>query len=329
MKIKNDLGIDWIIAGWLASNTYTGSNSDSYISASSFCRSVRQNVLGRLIEKSGEEDPIDISTMLKASTGTALHRDIQAVWENPVIITEALKSLDYTDTQIKNIHINPSEPTDGTNLWFEKRATREIGDWTVTGQFDLVVDDTIHDFKSTSVYTYINKTKEEDYKIQLSIYRWLNRELIKNDIGIIHYIFTDWNKNNVYSTDGYPNHPFVSININLMSLDETEEFIKKRIRDIDYYTENLNELPLCDDHHLMISKETWQYFSTASSSRASKNFDTKLEALKYMQSKGGKGIVKQKQLEPVGCKYCNCCSKCNQYKSFIQNGILKDDRRIS
>lgn len=329
MKIKNDLGIDWIIAGWLASNTYTGSNSDSYISASSFCRSVRQNVLGRLIEKSGEEDPIDISTMLKASTGTALHRDIQAVWENPVIITEALKSLGYTDTQIKNIHINPSEPVDGTNLWFEKRATREIGDWTVTGQFDLVVDDTIHDFKSTSVYTYINKTKEEDYKIQLSIYRWLNRELIKNDIGIIHYIFTDWNKINVYSTDGYPNHPFVSININLMSLDETEEFIKKRIRDIDYYTENLNELPLCDDHHLMISKETWQYFTSATSSKAYRNFDTKLEALKYMQSKGGKGIVKQKQLEPVGCKYCNCCSKCNQYKSFIQNGILKDDRRIS
>ena len=105
MKIKNDLGIDWIIAGWLASNTYTGSNCDGFISASSFCRSVRQNVLGRLIEKNGDEDPVDISTMLKANVGTALHRDIQAVWENPVVITEALKALGYTDTQIKNIHV--------------------------------------------------------------------------------------------------------------------------------------------------------------------------------------------------------------------------------
>lgn len=330
MKIKNDLGIDWIIAGWLASNTYTGSNCDGFISASSFCRSVRQNVLGRLIEKNGDEDPVDISTMLKANVGTALHRDIQAVWENPVVITEALKSLGYTDTQIKNIHVNPDEPMDGTNIWFEKRVTKEIGDWVVTGQFDLVVDDTIHDFKSTSVYTCINKTKEEDYKIQLSIYRWLNQELIKNDVGIIHYIFTDWNKNNVYSVNGYPQHPFVSIPIRLMSVQETEEFIKQRIRNIDYYTENLDELPLCNDHTLMINKQVWQYFTSPTSPKAYKNFDTQIEAIKYMNTeKKGKGLVKLKQQEPTGCKYCNCCNRCNQYKSFIERGILKDDRRIS
>ena len=324
MQVKNDLGIDWIIAAWLSSNTYTGSNNQTSISASNFCRSVRQNVLSRVMQYNGEEEPTDISTMLSSSIGTALHRDIQAVWENDEIITNALKNLGYSDERIRRIHVNPEYPIEGdTNLWFEKRVEKEINGWKITGQFDLVVNDTIHDFKSTKTYITRNKTKEGDYKIQLSIYRWLNQEIITNDIGVIHYINTDYNQNYVHSYNDYPLHPFTSINVPLMSIQETEEFICKRIRDIEYYTENLTELPRCNDHTLMIDKPIWQYFASSTSTKASKNFDTKLEALQYMSNKGNKGMVKAKEQEPIGCKYCNCKKACTQYKDFVIRGIIK------
>ena len=328
MKVKNDLNIDWVIAGWLASNTYTGSNDGNYLSASGLVRSVRQTVLSKLMSRTNSEDPVDISTMLSSSIGTALHRDIQAVWEDENVIKEGLKALGFN--KLDKIKVNSENPNeDDINLWFEKRVTKEINGWNITGQFDLVVNDTIHDFKSTSVYTYINKSKVKDYSIQLSVYRWLNPELITNDVhGVIHYIFTNWNKNFLHSIDGYPEHPFVSINVPLMSLQETEEMILKRIRDIEYYSENLSELPRCEDHTLMIDKPIWQYFASETSTKAAKNFENKLEALKYMQTKG-KGKVLLKQQEPVGCKYCNCCSMCSQYREFIKTGVLKDDRAVN
>ena len=323
MKIKNDLNLHPVISVWLAGDTYTGANNETYISATGLLRSTRQQVLLRKCIKEDNEVSIDISTLMKSKIGTAIHKCIEDSWKDPETLQNACQALGWSDTRVGRIHVNPDAPIEGeTNIYFEQRSCKEFNGWNITGEFDCVLNGTVIDFKSTSVYTYMNKTKEQDYIKQLSIYRWLNPDLITSDVGVIQFIFTDWIQKYALSNPEYPQHPFVLIKLPLMSLEETEEFISKKLRDIEYYTEHEDELPLCDDHALMITPE-WQYFSSTSAKRSSKNFKTYEEALQHLSSKGNVGIVKKKAQEPKGCAYCTCRHTCTQYTRFKEMGLIK------
>lgn len=323
MKIKNDLGLHSIISVWLAENSYSGSNNDTSISTTGLLRSTRQQVLQRKCLRENSEVPIDISTMMKSKMGTAIHKCIEEAWTNPETLRSACEALGWSESRINKIHVNPEQPVEGeTNVYFEQRASKDFNGWRINGEFDCVLNGTVIDFKSTSTYTYVNKVKEQDYIKQLSIYRWLNPELITDDVGIIQFIFTDWNQKYALSNPDYPQHPFVLIKLPLMSLDETEQFIASKLRDIDYYTENENLLPMCDDHALMITPE-WQYFASGDTSkRSTKNFKSYEEASKYMASRGNVGVIKKKPQEPKGCGYCTCRHVCTQYSKFKEMGLL-------
>ena len=324
MQIKNDLNLHPVISVWLASNTYTGSNDETSISATGLLRSIRQQVLSRKCVREGNELCIDISTLMKSKTGTAIHRCIQESWEDPELRRKAVKALGWSDTRIDKIHVNPEEPISGeTNIYFEQRASKEIDGWKINGEFDCVLNGTVLDFKSTSTYTFINKTKYEDYIKQLSIYRWLNPNLITSDVGVIQFIFTDWNQKDALSNPEYPQHPFELIRLPLMSLEKTEAFVKESLKNLEYYSEHLDELPLCGDHTLMITP-IWQYFSVNNkSNKSNKNFKSYEEALAYKLSKGNTGIIKRKAQEPKGCAYCSCRHVCNQYANFVKMGLIK------
>ena len=323
-RITNDLGIDNIIATWLASNSYSGKKQGKCISATTLLRSTQQQVLGyRCMNSDDYIEQVDISTLLKSQIGTALHKSIQDTWESKGLRENGLINLGISPEKIAKIKVNPENPNpDDYNLFFEKRVEKEFKGWTITGQFDLVCNGNLHDFKSTSTYTYVNKTKEKDYILQGSIYRWLNPELITGDFITIHYIFTDWNKNYTLSNPDYPKCPFVSVKLPLMSIAEIETFMSNKIMGIEAYLEEEN-LPECDAKTLMID-EVWQYFSSNNALRASKNFNSLIEANAYLLSKGGKGVVKKKTSEPKGCSYCSCRNVCKQYKRFVSEGLIKE-----
>lgn len=321
--VTNDLHIDNIIATWLAANTYSGYKTGKYISATTLLRSTQQQVL-QLRAQNNEDivQVVDISSLLKSRIGTAIHADIQQCWENPQIRIPALQTLGISNELIAKIDVNPAIPQDDhVNLYFEHREEKEFRGWTISGQFDLVVDNSLHDFKSTTTYTYINKTKEQDYIEQGSIYRWLNPELIKDDFITIHYIFTDWNAIKAKSTEGYPPHPFVSIKLPLLSLSETESMMAERLMKIEANLDN-EDLPPCDSKTLM-QEEVWQYWSAPGALRASKNFDNIADANKYLAQKGV-GFIKKKPTEPKGCNYCNCRGICKQYAAFVAQGLIKE-----
>ena len=212
MKITNNLNLHPIIAVWLAENGYSGSNDATHISTTGLLRSTRQQVLLRKCIRDNCEVAVDISTLMKSKMGTAIHKCIEEAWKDPESLRNACETLGWSDSRIDRIHVNPEEPIEGeTNVYFDK---------------------------STSTYTYMNKIKEQDYIKQLSIYRWLNPELITDDVGIIQFIFTDWNQKYALGNADYPQHPFVMIKLPLMSLQETEDFIATTLRSIDYYTEH-------------------------------------------------------------------------------------------
>lgn len=322
-KVTNDLKIDNVIATWLASNSYSGKKPGKCISATSLLKSTQQQVLSYRAQNSDDIiEVVDISTLLKSQIGTALHKSIQDTWENKSLRENGLLNLGVSPTDIARIKVNPENPDPNDyNLFFEKRVEKEFKGWTITGQFDLVANGNLHDFKSTSTYTYVNKTKEKDYILQGSIYRWLNPELITGDLLTIHYIFTDWNKNYALNNPDYPKHPFVSIKLPLMSIQEIETYMSDKILGIERYLDE-PELPECDAKTLML-EEVWQYFSSNTALRASKNFNNLIEANAYLLSKGGKGVIKKKATEPKGCSYCPYRGICKQYAKFQQMGLIK------
>ena len=66
-RITNDLGIDNIIATWLASNSYSGKKQGKCISATTLLRSTQQQVLGyRCMNNDDYVEQVDISTLLKS-----------------------------------------------------------------------------------------------------------------------------------------------------------------------------------------------------------------------------------------------------------------------
>lgn len=322
--VTNNLGINEIIATWLASNSYSGRKQGKYISATTLLRSTQQQVLGyRCTNNDDYIEQVDISTLLKPQIGTALHKSIQDTWESKGLRENGLLNLGVPPEKIAKIKVNPENPNpDDYNLFFEKRVEKEFKGWTITGQFDLVCNGNLHDFKSTSTYTYVNKTKEKDYILQGSIYKWLNPELITGDYVTIHYIFTDWNKNYTLSNPNYPKCPFVSVDYPLMSITEIEHYMESKLRNIDLYLDS-EALPPCDNKTLMI-EDVWQYFTSPDSPKAYKNFATQAEAISYQLAKGGKGLVKKKEQTPVGCSYCNCRNVCKQYASYVAKGLIKE-----
>ena len=322
--LTNKTNISLPLATWLASNSYGGKPETKRLSATSLLNSTRKLVYQELINRGTfEESSLDISELLASKLGSAIHNNIQSVWENDTVRSNALLALGIKPETINSIKVNPDKVETGDiPVYFEIRTNKEINGWKISGQFDMVFDGQIHDFKSTSTYVYMKNIKKDDYIKQLSIYKWLNPDLITEDTGVIHYIFKNWDKNKVHE-EGYPQTPFLSVTYELLPLHEVQKLITSKIMDIEACLEYPNMLPDCGNKDLMIHEDVFQYFSSESSVRASKNFDTLVEANKYLASKG-KGFIKKKVQEPKGCYWCNCRGICDQYKRFKELGVVKE-----
>lgn len=72
------------------------------------------------------------------------------------------------------------------------------------GKFDIVTEGLLQDVKSTSTYTWVKGGRDEEHRLQGSMYRWLHDDKITEDVIRINYIFTDWMKALATSQENYP-----------------------------------------------------------------------------------------------------------------------------
>lgn len=317
MIYTNNHKIPLPLAVFLATNDYDPHQS---ISATSLIRPLRQLILSqRVINNS-----IDISSLVSARMGSAIHTAIEQAWKEP---QNALQALGYTDDVISRIRINPSleELTEQSNIipvYMEQRSYKEINGYMISGKYDFVAEGRVHDFKSTSVYTYLNQSNVEKYQLQGSIYRLLNPEIITDDYMYIHYIFTDWSKVNSYKPN-YPQSRVLSQKIPLLSIEDTQAYIESKLQQYDYY-KDLPEtsLPLCSDNDLWRKPTVWKYYKNPSARVSTKNFDNPSQAYALQQSKGC-GEVREVKGLVSACKYCPAFDLCSQKDILIQNGELE------
>lgn len=307
----NQYEVPVALSVWAVNNEYTGSNEDKSISATTLLKSVRQILLSRRASTNSEEDVID---KIDAAVGTAIHSAIEHAWVNNY--KENLKVLGYSDKTIDAIKINPTEVHEGDiPVYLEQRIEKKVLDWTVTGQFDMVFNGQLIDFKTTGTYTYETGCKTNDYRMQGSIYRWLS-PLITEDTIAINFIFKNWQESKI-NTPGYPKAKVLEQKIDLHSQTYVTTYVLDKITRLNkYYDSDEKDIPFCTADELQFKPSTFAYYANPDSKRATKVCDTAVEAYKLVNERG-KGIVKERKGEPVACRFCKGRDLCSQYKTMM------------
>lgn len=314
----NNSNIALPLAVFLATDDYD--YEDNVISATTLLKPIRQIVLSQRLNK--EDVAVDISNLVSSRMGTAIHTAIEKAWLNP---SKALADLGYPPKLIERIKVNPDIVNKGDiPVYMEKRSYKQVGKYKVSGKFDFVAEGKVQDFKSTSVFTYLNQSNAYKYSLQGSIYRWLNPDIITQDTMTIHYVFTDWNKMEATRNKDYPANRVLSQQYTLMSVAQTDSYVKSIIANIDKYKDVPEaELPYCTDEDLWRKPTVWKYYKNPNKlERSTKNFESQSDALVQYVKDGSVGIVKEVKGQVVACRYCSAFALCSQKDKLIESGEL-------
>ncbi len=325
MKLTNKSNISLSMAVWLAQDDYDYVEKQNYISATSLLRSVRQLILSsRITAPTGGS--VDVSSRISNRMGSAFHDAIERAWKGDNL-KQSLTDLGYPRRVIEAVRINPKDSElneDIIPVWLELRAEKEFRGWTIGGKFDMVMEYRLRDVKSTSTYTYMNKSNDEKFRLQGSIYRWLNPEKIKHDHMYIDYLFIDWSANLAKGNKDYPQQKILEYPLELKSISETEQYVASKLAALERYKDTPEaELPECTEEELWRTEPIYKYYKNPEKrSRSTKNFDNLSDANMQLAADGGVGIVVRVAGEVKACRYCPAFSVCTQKDKYLLSGDL-------
>jgi hypothetical protein len=329
VKITNQFDISLPMAVWLLTDEYDYVNEPNYISATSLLKPLKQLILSKRVET--QDLAVDLSTKIASRVGHAVHDSIEKAWT--IAGPEQMARLGYPASVTERLMVNPSDEdlrarNDIIPIWFEQRSFRSIEingtTYKIGGKFDLVLDGRLFDFKSTSVWTYIKRQKDEDYSKQGSIYRWLNQNLITSDHIFIQFLFTDFQRREIKTTPGYPKAKVMEHPVELLSVAETERFIVEKLKLIERYKDAPeSEITECSDKDLWRSDPAFKYYSdpNKTAGRSTRTFDNMVEAQTFMSEKAGKGVIKTVPGDVKACEYCPAFSICRQKDQYFVGSI--------
>lgn len=314
------------LAVWVVHDDYDFISQENTISATTLMKPLRQIILPSRIAPGGKLG-VDVEELIQSALGNAIHAAIQRAWEHGNH-RRALRLLGYSDSVIERVLVNPTPEQlaavkDPIPVYVEQRATKTIMvdgvEFTISGKFDMVPNGRITDTKATSVYSWILDRKDDDYRLQMSFYRWLNPDKVTEDHGRINFVFTDWSKLDAKKRKDYPKR-LDTKNVLLLSMAETEEWIRSKIKQILRYRNSPeSELPECTDEELWMGSPTYKYYSKPETAlvggKSTKNFDTQAEAEQHLREKG-KGVVKTVKGTPRRCGYCSAFPVCSQKDQY-------------
>ena len=300
MNITNEHNLPPEIVAWLRHDDYD--YRPGVMSATGIMKPIRAVVLQR---RHGANLSVDVSSFISMRYGTAIHDS----FEN---IHDLLKPL---------------------GIQQEQRYVATIGEYQISGKFDMLKtlqggEKQLQDIKSTSVWKFTKNQDLDDYKTQLSIYRWIlskNNILVTDEANII-FFFTDWMRSKVQDTPGYPPLRIAVKPLPLWTLEETETYILSRLQAFDSAKDTPDDsLPECTDAELWRTEIEFAVIKKGGM-KATKNFKNDEAGAKAMLAEKGSdyeirtegGMVKR-------CpEYCPCYTVCNQYKKLKEQGFISE-----
>lgn len=319
--VTNNTNIPLALAVWLLDDDYDYINEPNYVSATTLMKPTRQLILPKRVPK--EMQTSDVSDFVSSAMGKTFHAGVERAWlRDP---KKALRRMGYSESIIERILVNPTPEQlaavkEPIAIYVEQREIREFEGFKIGGKFDMVADGIVHDVKSTTAYTWLKGTRDEDYAIQGSIYKWLNPTKITEDFIRIAFIFTDWQAALAKQNPNYPQQRLMYKDIPLWTTPEIEVWMRGKLSQLVRYANAADkDIPECTAEELWQSEPQYKYYSdpTKTAGRATKNFDDFVEARQFMADKGGKGIIITVPGEPKRCGYCNAAPICEQRKRLF------------
>lgn len=321
MKMTNITGIPLPLAVWLAADGYDFKRGvRKAISATSLLKGVRKILLAERLTEDLAETP-DVSDYIASRLGHTIHDGIEKAWVRDY--ASSMRKLGLPEKMIQRIEINPPVPTPGKiPVYLEIRSEKEFMGYGITGKFDMILEGVLQDFKSTSAFTWVYGGKDEDYKLQGSIYRWLNQDKVTADHMVINFIFTDWSRAEAKRNPNYPQQRVLPRRIELYSVPEIEEWMRNKIRALEAAADlPEDQLPRCTDEELWRSDPVWKFYldpkkAQDPNARSTKNCSSLQEAREYQASKGGKGVIIEVPGKVKACSYCPAFPICTQKDEY-------------
>jgi hypothetical protein len=320
--ITNTGDISLTLAVWLLHDEYDYVDAENYISATALMKPLRHLILPSRVPQ--EQRTSDVEDFISRAVGHSLHDSIEKAWTKGY--RQSLRKLGYPNSLIDAIRINPTaEELRASNsiipVYLEQRAFRAFQGYTIGGKFDFVAEGIVQDFKSTTSYTWLAGTKDDDYQLQMSLYKWLNPDKITEDFGRINFIFTDWQKAQAKQNPRYPQRRVLHKDIPLLTLQQTEDWIANKLASVEKYRNAPeHQIPECTVEDLWQSDPQYKYYADPAKTqgRSTKNFSDPIEARKFMAGeKSGKGIIITVPGEPKRCGYCDAFSVCTQKDKYF------------
>ena len=337
--ITNKGNIPLGLAVWLLHDEYDYIDEPNYVSVTGLMRPIKHIVLPPRVPQEQRES--DVEDYVSRALGHSLHDSIEKSWLKGY--ARSLRLMGHPQKVIDRVLINPTteELTQVQHpipVYLEQRAFKKVTvngeDFIGGGKFDMVAEGIVHDNKSTTAYTWLYGTRDDEHALQGSLYRWLNDggfhsvkcddpigpPRITEDYIRINYIFTDWQKMSAKQNPKYPQKRILYKDIPLMSLEETERWVIAKIAQFQKYRKAPEEqLPECTDEELWRSAPVFKYYSDPqnTSGKSTKNFDDMIEARKHVADKG-KGIIIAVPGEVKRCGYCPAFPICKQKDRYFQ-----------
>jgi len=325
-KYTNNSNVSLPLAVWLMHDDYDYDSRTNVISATSLLKPTRALVLK--YQNAGLDKSVDITDLVSARMGSAIHAIAEEAWLNKDNINKALEAMSMSGLADR-IKVNPNKEDlsyDGTDIpvYVEQRHETTVGDYIISGKYDLVLDGTLSDYKSTSVWTYIYDSNALKYTQQGSIYKWLAPDRITDNKINIQFIFTDWSGAQAKRDSKYPQSRLVTKSYPLWPTDQTDHFIKEKLKLISLMKDkSQDQLPECTSEELWESQTKYKYYKNPSKmARATKNFDTMDEASIRLAADGNIGVIETVRGEVKACRYCEVVGICTQAKNLQAQGRL-------
>lgn len=308
MNFTNKANLSFPAAAMLYLDEYDYNDNPWHISATTLMRSVKSIILTK--RHSDQAADIDLISRVPSTMGTAMHSLLEKAMDSTKVLRGVSKlfSLDHIPKII-----------------MEKRSSATVGKWTVSGKFDLCLDNQLIDLKTCSVWSDIFDSSREDYILQGSIYRWLNPDLNLTDMIQIEKWFTDWQKKEAAKKREYPQHRVISKFYPLMSCAQTENWITSKLAQIEkHFDLPENQIPACTPEELWETQTKYKVFKTEKSTRAMNGGvkNTRAEAEAFLASKNGNGVITTFPGQVKRCNWCSAINVCDQAKAYIQSGQL-------
>lgn len=226
-RLTNNAGIHLATAVWLAHDDYDYVDKPNYISVTTLIKPLRQIILATRVPV--EERVADISDRIAARMGQALHGDYERVWKHHY--RTSLAKLGISRKVIDLVRINPEQQEPDTiPVYTEVRSETEIAGYTVGGKIDLIIEARLNDIKKTTVWAYQSqKGVGTSWRLQGSLYRWLNQDKITHDELCIQYLLLDWSRALARRDPNYPVNAVPTRLIPLMSVAETDKWVRDKL----------------------------------------------------------------------------------------------------